>query len=108
MESRPLFQIQPCVLCGEHTERRFTELTYNFARVQIVVRGVPVATCVGCDEEYVPGEIGVWLGDEVAEIASRLQSVLADEAALQDMVVNVGVDEDRLIRDGRLQMPALT
>jgi len=108
MESRPLFHAQPCVLCGAPTERRLTELTYTFDRVRIVVRDVPVAVCVGCNEEYVPGEIGVWLGDEVAKIAERLQAVLADETALHDMVVNVGVDGDRLIRDGRLQLPALT
>ncbi len=108
MESRPLFHARPCVLCGAHTERRLAELTYTFERVRIVVRDVPVAVCVGCDEEYVPGEIGVWLGDEVAKIAERPQAILADETALHDMVVNVGVDGDRLIRDGRSQPPALT
>lgn len=108
MEDRPLLQVQPCVLCGEQTTRRLTELTYNFAGVQIVVSGVPVAACEGCDEEFVPGEIGVWLGDGVAKIAARLQSVLAEEDALHDMVVRVGVDEDRLIQTGRLQLPALT
>lgn len=107
MEKRPLFQVQPCVLCGGATARKFTELTYQFDRLQIVVKGVPVATCEGCDEEFVPGDFGVWLGDEVAKIADHLQSIIAQEDALRDLVVNFGVDEQKLVSSGRVRLPAL-
>lgn len=71
-----LFQVQPCILCSGTTERRLTELTFEFDGVTIVITGVPVAVCSECGEEYIPGPLAVQIGDEVDKLAKQLRSMV--------------------------------
>jgi YgiT-type zinc finger domain-containing protein len=95
-----LYQVQPCVECGGETIRTFTELTYEFERVRIIVRDVPVATCTRCGEQYVPGEFGVWLGSEVARLAEQIASTLETDELLEATQVETNVSRRWLEASG--------
>lgn len=103
MEEGALFQMQPCILCKGETTREYVELIYTYPRFTIVVKGVPAAVCACCGEQFVPGDVGVWLGDEVATLAAQLQATVAGEDALRDVVLNVSIDEEQLVASGRVR-----
>ena len=81
-----LFQVQPCILCSGATERRLTELTFEFDGVTIVITGVPVAVCSECGEEYIPGPLAVLIGDEVDKLAKQLRSMVENTNAIDKRV----------------------
>lgn len=103
MEERPLFQVQPCLLCKGVTTQGYTELVYEFPRFRITVRDVPAALCNGCGERFVPGDFGVWLGDEIARLAAQVEAFLADEDALRGMEITMRLDGERLVNSGRVR-----
>lgn len=74
-----LHQLKTCRVCGGQTQRELVELRYEFDGFAIVVRGVPAAVCQNCGERYIPGDVGVWLGDYVADIAERVRRDFADQ-----------------------------
>jgi len=82
-------------------------LTYSYPRFTIIVKRVPAAICESCDEQFIPGDVGVWLSDEVAQVAAQLESTIAKEDALKDVVLNFNMDEDQLVSSGRVRKLAL-
>lgn len=90
-----LHQLKTCRLCGSQTEQNLVELRYEFDGFAIVVRGVPAAVCKTCGERYIPGDVGVWLGDYVADIAERVRRDFADQPGIVVTLPTLGDDDSR-------------
>ena len=71
--------VRTCLTCGGDMSATRTELRYETDDVLIIVQNVPASRCIVCDEQYVPGPIGVLIGEKVQEVAQK-QRAEADSA----------------------------
>lgn len=88
-----LFETQPCAICSGKTEHKLTDLTFEADDITIVITGVPVAVCLECGEEYVPGPLGVLISDKVAEVADRLRPVVERDDILKSIVITASLSD---------------
>lgn len=101
VKPRP-FHTQPCPVCKGETRRETIELEYDFGDVRILLQGVPADVCRQCGEQYVPGDIGVWLGEEVERLVARIRAVADEEPAILGLSAQARVDERRLVPAERI------
>lgn len=92
-----IFFPERCAACGGTMRRETAELQYDYGDIQLTVRGVPVAVCEHCGERYVPGEIGVLLGEHLERLVVQLRATLDADAAIQEPRLTVSVDPERLL-----------
>ena len=72
-----LIPITACVSCGGATRPTHGELRFQRDDLMVTVQDVPMSVCDQCGERYVPGPVGVALGDQVD---SFIQFCLAEAA----------------------------
>lgn len=96
MQSNQLHQVQRCVMCNGEAHLQSIELEYPFGDVCILVKGVPASVCQQCGEQYVAGDLGVWLGDEVVRLADKIRQVTREERALEGFKLQASLNEGQL------------
>lgn len=96
VEPAPKHQVEHCLQCGGGTRQETIELRYEFDGICIVVKGVPATVCQQCGEQYISGQIGVWLGTEVTRLAGKLRTLIDDEDALEGLKVQADLSEGLL------------
>lgn len=96
-----LHQLERCVVCGGSTRRGETTLEYDFGDIKINVVEVPAAICVDCGEAYVPGVIGVVIGDVVTQFADRLRALVEEDEQRAPSKIETTFDGSRLSNHNR-------
>ncbi len=71
-----------CSNCGAGMHSSHGELTYKRNDLVVTVQDVPIILCAACGERYVPGPVGVEIGDAV----ERFLRVFEAEVAKADTV----------------------
>ncbi|MGI8403190.1 MAG: YgiT-type zinc finger protein [Thermomicrobiales bacterium] len=62
-----------CTACGGETVASTGELIYQMVDYTITVLDVPMKICLDCEERYIPGRVGIIVGDLVANMVEAIE-----------------------------------
>ncbi len=63
-----------CKNCGGTMRPGAGELTYRRGDMIITVDDVPMSICDSCGERYVPGSVGVALGEDIEDLVHSIEA----------------------------------
>lgn len=66
--------VRTCKTCGESMRPTRGDLRYLHGDFEVIVQNVPMSVCESCGERYVPGSVGLEIGDLVDGIVRYFET----------------------------------
>jgi YgiT-type zinc finger domain-containing protein len=83
-----------CLACKGAMNPVFEDVTYEIDGLRIVVEGVPMSVCEGCQERYIPGPVAERISQLVADTVGEIQAREASHPVAHARTVVFEADRD--------------